>query len=229
MPTSSYMPSDDGGKAELLEHLAVILPKYAELLNISADDLNSLKADAVSFRYTLNSLYQSQSNSQHWTAFKNQQRDGGSGNGEWPLPFKLEEPVPPAVSPGIISRLSTLVASIKAHKNYTSAIGQDLWLIGVSKVLDPNSWKPVLSSQIKAGHPVIVWVKGKAGVLEIWVDRSDGKDFVFLNIHTEPNTTDTAPLPLAGTSAIWKYKAIYRLHDEQVGHWSDVMAVTISG
>ncbi|MFZ4700565.1 MAG: hypothetical protein ACOYMG_11005 [Candidatus Methylumidiphilus sp.] len=26
---------------------------------------------------------------------------------------------------------------------------------------------------------------------------------------------------------IWNYKAIYRLHDEQVGQWSDVVSVTV--
>lgn len=40
---------------------------------------------------------------------------------------------------------------------------------------------------------------------------------------------DTAPLPAPGASAVWKYKAIYRLRDEQVGHWSDVASVSVMG
>jgi len=38
-----------------------------------------------------------------------------------------------------------------------------------------------------------------------------------------------AALPAAGASALWKYKAIYRLHDEQVGQWSDVITTMVAG
>lgn len=49
--------------------------------------------------------------------------------------------------------------------------------------------------------------QGMASV-EIQVDRGTG--FVFLAIDTIPNYTDTAPMPAAGQSVFWKYKAIYR-------------------
>ena len=38
-----------------------------------------------------------------------------------------------------------------------------------------------------------------------------------------------SPLPAAGTSAVWKYKAIYRLNDAQVGQWSDVATIGVMG
>lgn len=56
--------------------------------------------------------------------------------------------------------------------------------------------------------------------LEIHVDRGPG--FAFL-------TLDTAPLPAPGASAVWKYKALYRLRDEQVGQWSDIASVSVMG
>ena len=104
-----------------------------------------------------------------------------------------------------------------------------LWIVAPSHVFDPTTLKPSLSIQIRAGHPVILWTKGKASAIEIWVDRNDGNGFVFLTINTEPNTIDTTPLPAPGTSAVWNYKAIYRLHDEQVGQWSDVISITVRG
>jgi len=229
MPNTTYMPTDDGGKAELLEHLTATLPKYSQLLEINELDLLTLKNDAISFRYTLNALYYVQSYAQQWTNYKNIIRDSRSGNSDWPPLPKLEEPIPPAVSPGIVHRLSGLVNRIKAHKNYTQAQGQDLWIIGAAHPFDPSSWKPTLSSQSDGGHPVIGWTKGQASALEIWVDRNDGKNFVLLNVSTAPNTVDTTPLPEAGTSTLWKYKAIYRLHDQQVGQWSDVLIVIVGG
>ena len=54
-----------------------------------------------------------------------------------------------------------------------------------------------------------------------------------MTIHTEPNSPDPdpapAPLPPPGTSMVWRYKAIYRFHDEQVGEWSDVLSVMVGG
>jgi hypothetical protein len=70
-----------------------------------------------------------------------------------------------------------------------------LWIVVASHVVDPTTWKPSLNIQIKAAHPVILWTKGNASAIEIWVDRNDGNGFVFLTINTEPNTTDTTPLP----------------------------------
>lgn len=162
-------------------------------------------------------------------AQKNLLRDGGAGTAEWPAPPTLDQPIPPAVLPGIIPRASAFVAHLKTHRNYTTAIEEDLWIVGASRVVDPSNWKPVLGVQMQAGHPVIVWTKGKAGAIEIWVDRNDGNNFVFLIVNTEPNPTDPGPLPAPGTSAAWRYKAIYRLHDEQVGHWSDVASISVGG
>jgi hypothetical protein len=36
-------------------------------------------------------------------------------------------------------------------------------------------------------------------------------------------------LPAAGTSAVWKYKAVYRLNDQPVGPWSGVATVGVMG
>jgi hypothetical protein len=227
MSTLPYMPTTDDDKADLLEHIAATLPRYAELLMISPQDVEALKADAVCFRYALQALGVVQAYSQAWTSFKNLLRDGGPGSASWPVLSMLPEPIPAAVDPGIIPRLSALAARIKTHKNYTPAIGQDLWLIGASQIIDPSTWKPALSIYSQAGHPVIVWPKGKASALEIWVDRGDGNQFVLFTINTEPNTTDTSPLPAPGAGAIWKYKAIYRLHDEPVGQWSDVISIAV--
>jgi hypothetical protein len=225
MTSNSFMPSTDGGKADLLDHVASTLPHYAALLEVTIEDLASFQADALAFRYTLKSLVDMQAYAHHWTEFKNLLRDGGPGSADWVVAPMLVEPMPAAVSPGIIPRLSTLVAHLKSHKNYTSAIGLDLGLIGTTTVEDPSTWKPILTAQNKAGHPIIAWTKGAAAALEIWVDRGDGAGFTFLTINTEPNTSDSQPLPT--TSAVWKYKAIYRLHDEQVGQWSDVLSITV--
>src|SRR6266446_6986031 len=64
-------------------------------------------------------------------------------------------------------------------------------------------------------------------ILEIQVDRGDGKGWVFLTYDTTPNYTDTFPLPATPTK--WKYRAIYRVGDAQVGVWSNVVEITVGG
>ncbi len=229
MSTSSYMPNTDGGKADLLDHLSTAILPYSTVLSIAPDEIASLTADALFFRYTLQSASDMQAYAQNWTAFKNHQRDGSGTIASWPVPPALVEPMPTAVKPGVMSRLSSLAAHIKTHKNYTTAIGKDLGLIGAGIVIDPVNWKPIISVQFQAGHPIIQWTKSQASAIEIWVDRNDTKGFVPLTINIEPNTYDTYALPETGTSKVWHYKAIYLLHDAQVGQWSDVVSASVSG
>jgi hypothetical protein len=73
--------------------------------------------------------------------------------------------------------------------------------------------KPILSSYLQAGHPVIVWNKGKASALKIWVNRTNDNNFALLSVNTKTNVTDSTPLPTEGSRALWKYKTIYHLAD----------------
>ncbi len=139
MTTSSYMTKSDDGRADLLEHLVAILPKYATILDISARDFDELKADALSFRHALQTMGIKQASSQSWTSAKNILRDGGLGGDTWRAMPTLPEPVPPMVKPGIISRFSALAARFKAHRNYASTIGIDLWLVGGEKTIEPTT------------------------------------------------------------------------------------------
>lgn len=226
MAKTYYMPKDDNGKMALLDLLATRLPIYADTLEIREADIASLQADAAAFRYMINAYNVIQGNARLWTAFKNLQRDGGSGSGAFPAAANLPAPVP-SVLPGIIPRITALIARIKTARNYTEAIGQDLNIVGSTQVIDPDGWKPIIDIAVKAGRPVIQWTKGDADSIEIWADRGDDKGLSFHTITTDPAYTDASPTP--GTSALWKYKAIYRLRDEQVGSWSDVISVAIGG
>ena len=154
-------------------------------------------------------------------------RDGGSSIDSWPARSLLPEPIPPIAKPGIMPRLSALAARIKTHKNYTTAIGHDLWLISGEQKINPSTWQPTLSRYLQAGHPVIVWKKGKVNALEIWVNRTNDNNFALLSVNTKTNVTDSTPLPTEGTGALWQYKAIYHLADQAVGLWSNIISVTV--
>lgn len=229
MPKNYYLPTDDSGKAELLELIASQLPTYAEPLGLTPADVAELKADAEAFRFTLAVLNQIQNSGKQWTAHKNLLRDSDTGGPipQFPPLMELTGKAPAAVPKGIIPRLTRLVARIKSSREYTDAIGQALGLVGSIKSIDPSSWKPELTATLEASHPQIGWIKGDADSLEIIVDRSDDKGFVPLTITTSPRYSDTSPVP--AHAAVWHYKGIYRLKDEQVGQWSNVQSIAVGG
>ena len=228
MAKAYWLPKDDPGRRDLLNHIAAELPTHATTVGIATAEVTSVQADAAYFTYVMAAQQSYTASAQQWSAFKNKARSGtGASMGPMPVAPTLGAP-PTAVAPGIFTRLAKLVVRIKAHPGYTESIGQALDIIGAEQVVDPDLLKPVLKTELRSGHPWVLWVKGVATALEIWVDRGNGT-FVYLATDTVPDYGDTFALPAPGQTALWKYKAIYRIGDEQVGQWSDVVSQAVTG
>ena len=228
MSKAYFLAPDADGKDSQLTNIAGKLGTYKNTVGLEDAVVTSTQADATFFHYALTSQKSLANYAQQWTAYKNAARNGtGASLGPAPVPPTLGT-APTAVPPGIFKRLTALVARIKAHPGYTEAIGQDLDIIGAEQTLDTTSAKPVLKLELQAGHPNVKWTKGGFDALEIWVDRGTGT-FAYLANDTVPDYLDTAPLPAPGQSALWRYKAIYRLSDAQVGQWSDVVSIAVQG
>jgi hypothetical protein len=226
MPKSYYLPADDAGKGAWLTNLAAKLPSYFTALGLTQADVDSATADAVFFKYLLAAQAQVAAYSQQWTAYKNAARNGaGASLGAVPAAPSLGI-APTAVAPNIFGRATALVARIKVAPGYTDSIGQALQIIGAEQTVDVASLKPVLTAALDAGQVIVGWTKQGMDAVEIFVDRGTG--FVFLAVDTVPDYTDTQTPP-AGTSALWKYKAIYRQGDDRVGQWSDVVSIPVAG
>jgi hypothetical protein len=226
MAKSYFLPADEPGKLKWLNNFAAKLPTYAATVGVTAAEVTQTTADDAYFAFVVGAQNQHSKTTRDWTAYKTALR---SGNTIGTMPTTPALGVPPtAVPAGIFSRVSALAARIKKHPAYTEAIGQDLGIIGAEQSVDPTTAKPILELTLQAGHPNVGWSKSGMDSLEIWVDRGTGV-FAFLTIDTVPDYLDTAALPAAGTSAVWKYKAIYRLNDEQVGQWSDVATIGVMG
>lgn len=226
MAKQPFMPKDDPGKRLWLSNFSNKLPACAARVGVSPEEAAATKADSAFFNYVCDAQHQHTQTAQNWTQYKNAARDGGA-LGDMPTAPALGV-APAAVPPGIFARASALAARIKKHPGYTDALGQDLGIIGAEQTVDLNALKPVLRLTLQAGHPNVGWIKQGMDGLEILVDREAGA-FAFLAFDTIPDYLDTAPLPAPGTSAVWKYKAIYRLNDEQVGQWSDAATVSVMG
>ncbi len=224
-----YISDSDRGKAQFLTNLANKIGTYAPTLGISPDEVASIVNDAAMFKYILRMQEAFKTFKQGLSAYKNQLRDGRQSETPSPLPIAPTLPAPPTlVNNGILWRARKLVARIKGSTNYNESIGEDLGIVGDERTVDTLELKPELKSRVESGHPVIIWKKGVADRINIYVDRKDGAGFVFLATDSHPDYIDKHPMPKGVESAVWDYKAIYLLGDEQVGQFSDVIQVTVT-
>ena len=225
-----FIPDGDQAKVGFIVNLGAKMPDHAATLSITPAEVTSVQADAAMFKYLMDMQEAYKTNKQEVTRYKNILRDGPLGTPLGVVPVAPTLPVAPvAVSAGIFVRISQLAMRIKGNPAYNEAIGEDLGLVGDEQVIDIPNMKPVLKSRLDSGRPLIIWKKGPAAdVLDIYVDRKDGLGFVFLATDTQPDYLDTFPVPAGVTTAVWDYKAIYRIGDDTVGQFSEPIQVTVT-
>ena len=228
MVSSYYVPTNDQGKAVFLDNLALKIDGYSALLGLTPADVDLVQAGAAMFRYILDMQEAYKTFKQDLTNYKNMFRDGGPGP-LGPVPVSPVMPAPPPlVGKNLFNETRKLVLRIKAAPGYNKAIGEDLGIVGDEQESDALSLKPLLKSRLDAGRPLIIWTKGSTEGIDIYVDRQDGAGFVFLATDTKPDYLDTVDHPEGVESAVFEYKAIYRIDDEQVGQFSDPIRVTVT-
>jgi hypothetical protein len=191
--------------------------------------VTSQAADAGYLRYVYTQQDRDGKVAQNWTTWKNLVRAGGEGAAtSAPVRPAAPSSMPTAVAPGIVPRMRSLIRRKKASASYSVAIGQALDILGTEEATpDLATLQPVLTTTLNSGRVIIGWTRGAADALELYVDRGDGKGFVFLAVDSVPDSIDTETLPV--TPAVWKYKAMYRKDDERIGQWSAPVSVGLGG
>ena len=230
MTNNTAIPRDDANKLVFLQHLDLNLSSYAAALEISSDDLAQLKIGLDGFDYSLKAQDAANNYNNALYAFKRALRDGPNNANVVPPPAPIFPTAPTStLYANIFGFVGPLITRIKKHKNYTEAIGKALNIIATqSNAIDITTLQPILSIDFQGGHPVLHWKSNNTDSLEIEADHGNGI-FTLLTIQHTTNFQDNTPLPASGTAVIWKYRAIYRKHDQQVGHWSQILEVGVKG
>jgi len=230
MSNATTIPRDDAGKLALIQHLNTHLPNYSASLEISADDLAQLAAGAEWFELTLKAQDAGKNYTDALYAFKRVLRDGPKSAAVNLPPLPPIPSLPTSVPfADIFGFLGALIIRIKKHKNYTEAIGKALNIIAAqSPGIDPSTLQPVLTVDFQGGHPLINWKANGTDALELEADHGTGT-FSLITIKMTPGYQDNAPLPTPGTAVVWKYRGIYIINDNRVGHWSQVLEVGVKG
>jgi hypothetical protein len=231
MSKQYFLPRTDLEKQDWLKNFAAKLPNYAVKYNLSADEVTDMQNSSLWFSYWMDYRTQLEESFRKSTGFKNEAINGiapGATPSIPPVPVAMPA-MPTEVAPGIFKRATSIANVIKSKSTYTIADGNDLGIEGAEDVTNVQQMKPLVSLHLIAGgKPEIKWTKQGMDGIEIYVDRG-ANTWAMLAYDTYPDYTDTTPLPASGTSAVWKYKAIYRYNDEQAGLWSDVVSITVTG
>jgi hypothetical protein len=226
-----YLPLDDLGKIVFIKNYVANLEKHATELGISTAAIAQAKADAANYEAAVNSVENFKKYSQAVTAYKNQLRDGSETiSASLPALPALPTFTTPVIG-DIFGRLILQVRGIKSNPKATETILKDLGVFGAEAAeVDMNTVKPTIDVVLQAGKPNIIWKKnGRQGV-HIYVDRGDGKGYGNMPYtDTKPDFLDEYPLPAAGQTAIWKYKAYYIEDDVEIGQESNELIVTVTG
>jgi len=225
----TYLEQTDEKLSLQLSNFASKIDTYAASFGFTAAEIANQQADALYFDWSVKNVIKVETFKKDWTTFKNILKKGESNvtsNNAPTLP--VLDVAPTAVAPGVVFRFTTMVNRIKAHQNYTTAIGQNLGIeFTAAQNIDLDNAQPVLKVVMRAGKVNLDWKKGKyAGIV---IEKNSGAGFVTLDKDLHPNFIDNSVMPAQGQSAIWSYRAMYLFGDDKVGLWSSVVTVTVAG
>ncbi len=152
--------------------------------------------------------------------------DGSALNAEIPEFTFGVEAVDVSLDPtGVLSFIRSIVKRIKAHPNYTTAIGQDLGIIGEQQTqFSVNSVRPSLALMVNEGNSVEVkFKKGKFDGILLQCKKATGDFETVGNVISSPFDDKT---PSANDKPEKReYRAKYLNGNETVGQFSDVVTV----
>lgn len=169
--------------------------------------------------------------SKSWTDFGKNVVFGDVGVNAAILPVLPVLPATPAIPPtGIRARFVSLAESIANNPNCTNDILVNLGLATAeTPATKQTKEKPEVKVKMIAGRPNFTIKIGKHSGAQIYKDSGDGKGFAKFDKTTLSRYKDESPLPAPGTAVIWRYRFILIKGNTEVGDFSDVIEVTVTG
>lgn len=233
MKRQAYYPTSAAEQLVWLENFRNKLPGYQTAIPLTTAQSDAGVADARSVIYVIGSWLPGVRDWAKSCTNAAAQAQSGDGSTAIALPVFTAPALPTGVvlgNNGALDRLFALIQTIKDSSGYTEAIGLDLGIVGSAQAApDFSILQPVITVTINGTTVDIGWGWGGFSAyldqLEIQVDRGSG--WTLLTIDTTPGYTDTTAHPATLTK--WKYRAIYRVGDHQVGLWSAEVSVTVGG
>jgi hypothetical protein len=180
------------------------------------------------FSWSLKIAKQQNNTKKGWTGFKDSIRFAEPYSTENPIPTPVEiNPIPEAVPSGVQNRFALLTNRIKAHQNYTKAIGYNFGIEKTAQKVKLTDVEPILNASLIGDRVVLKWRKGSySGIV---IEKDSGNSFVMQDKTSRPRYTDKTPLPSDGNAALWSYQAMFLYKDKKIGNWSSVVTIIVGG
>lgn len=203
MSKSDYIPHADNDLLIWHGRFKTNLTGLQSQLGLSAEDIAVIDADNKDLNSKITAANAATAAARHAIAEKNASSDSAENH------------------------IRALTRRIKAHPAYTDAIGSLLGIIGAENVVDLANAKPSLNGSDQTDGVVILkYQKNKSDGVNIYCQRENDANFVFLARNTSPPFTDNRPLLVAGKPELRRYTAVYVLNDQEIGHFSDELVLT---
>ncbi len=232
MSTQYFLPGNDDERHTWGLNFSAKLPLYAAKYGISKEEVVAVEAGLAWFGAILAYQKAFVTFGNNITAYKLALRNG-LAKGATLSPLSIPAPKLPdgEPAPGVFELVTSIAGRIKNTRGYAEADGKDLGIIGAEIVPpDYNTLTPALKvTKGNGGHPELKWGKQQMPQLEICVDRGEGKGWETVVTSNQAHFLDQHPLPAAGSSAVWRYKAIYKLKDVQTGQWCEPVSISVMG
>ncbi|MBY0426098.1 MAG: hypothetical protein K2Q22_10710 [Cytophagales bacterium] len=227
MSTKTYLPETDKEKSVWLKNFAAKFAVYATQLGFLAADVTAIANDSAFFTWVLDLLEAFRTGTKDRTKYKNILRDGPLGTTLGAVPTAPAiAAAPTAVAAGVFPRISSYVKRIKAHPNYTEAIGQDMGIIGTDiSFMSDDEDKPTLVTKKVGGVIQIKYVKGTADGIYLFSRRGSETEFSSLGVVTKTTYKDDRPNLIPGQPEKREYYAWFMKKDQKIGQESDTVSI----
>jgi hypothetical protein len=117
------------------------------------------------------------------------------------------------------------IVRIKAHRNYTEAIGQELGIIGTATSFNATKYKPALKVVVAGGMVRIKFQKKGVDGINIYYRRKGEVVWRFLARDTRSPYEYRIKLEDPSQPEHWEYRAFGVVKDVEIGQPSDVVEV----
>jgi hypothetical protein len=229
MKKKPYLPGPEDQRVTWLNNFASKIGNYAAMFGITAAELTMIAGFAAMYAYIIGLMQTVETFKEDLTTYKNILSRAPSGT---PLgaPPTVTIPVAPATTAsGIFTVIGGIVQRIKGYKNvYTTAIGQDLGIIGDEISFDQNTYKMDIKGAQWTNQGVkVTFVKGEVEGANVYSRINGVGNFVKLGFDGSSPYVDTRPLSVPGNPENREYLVKPVLDDEEIGLPSDVVSVTV--
>jgi hypothetical protein len=229
MKKKPYLPGPEAQRVTWLNNFAEKLALYNVMFGISAAELARVVAFSKMYAYIVGLFASVEAFKEDIAKYKGILSRAPFGTPLGDPPTITIPAAPATVEAGIFTVIGGFVQRIKAMKNvYTTAIGEDLGIIGDETTFDPDTFKMEIKGVKWTNQGVKVsFVKGDVEGANVYSRTNGVGSFVKLAFDGASPYVDTRPLSVPGTPETREYMLKPVLGDEEIGLPSDVVSVVV--